>query len=251
MIREKNFTWRPHWNQPSVLPLHTLRQRQSQRAILVFSGSTRVRIPGKMSWDRVHGAHTYQVVLILEGIVQRGDPLTVPIHQHVALLPETGRLWRSGEKARLCPLGKRLQGAAPSRCRLGATAPALQPCSGWRLWADTGSKWTQDLSGRRIWADAGSEWTEAPRPRSLPSRTQGPGAWHLPTRAPTYSWAPTAAAGSLLSSAPAAPPRECRGCWEITSPQGACTHPSIRPFQGQHVRFSQAHTWTWCTACQS
>lgn len=53
---------------------------------------TRVRTPGMTSRAGALGAHTYQVVLVLEGVVQRGDPLTVPVHQHVSLFPETGRL---------------------------------------------------------------------------------------------------------------------------------------------------------------
>lgn len=34
----------------------------------------------------------YQVIVVLEGVVQGGDPLAVSVNQHVALLPETRRL---------------------------------------------------------------------------------------------------------------------------------------------------------------
>lgn len=58
------------------------------------------------SWRRggITSAHTasvfgssnrtvhYQIILILKGVVQGGDPLTISIHQHVAFFPETCRL---------------------------------------------------------------------------------------------------------------------------------------------------------------
>lgn len=34
----------------------------------------------------------YQIIVVLEGVVQGGDPLAVPIYQHVPLLPKTRRL---------------------------------------------------------------------------------------------------------------------------------------------------------------
>lgn len=34
----------------------------------------------------------YQIILILKGVVQGGDPLAISIHQHVALFLKTGRL---------------------------------------------------------------------------------------------------------------------------------------------------------------
>lgn len=43
---------------------------------------------------RRNGVLCYQIIVVLEGVVQGGDPLAVPIHQHVPLLPETRRLNR-------------------------------------------------------------------------------------------------------------------------------------------------------------
>lgn len=61
-----------------------------------FSGSIKESKPfSEMPFDRVLKflvTHTYQVIFILKGIVQRGDPLTVPVHQHIAFFPETSRL---------------------------------------------------------------------------------------------------------------------------------------------------------------
>lgn len=34
----------------------------------------------------------YQIILVLKGVVQGGDPLAVSVHQHVAFLPKTSRL---------------------------------------------------------------------------------------------------------------------------------------------------------------
>lgn len=34
----------------------------------------------------------YQIIVVLEGIVQGGDPLAVPIYQHISFLPKTRRL---------------------------------------------------------------------------------------------------------------------------------------------------------------
>jgi len=44
---------------------------------------------------RRNGVLCYQIIVVLEGVVQGGDPLAVPIHQHVPLLPETRRLNRN------------------------------------------------------------------------------------------------------------------------------------------------------------
>lgn len=82
--------------------------------------------PGKTSPGQARGP--YQVVLVLEGVVQRGDPLTVPVHQHVA--PPGNRPSVSGE-SELCVLGWCLQGAAPKWTQ-APKATAL-PCSGQRL----------------------------------------------------------------------------------------------------------------------
>lgn len=35
---------------------------------------------------------SYQIIVILEGVVQGGDPLTVSIYQHIPFLPKTRRL---------------------------------------------------------------------------------------------------------------------------------------------------------------
>lgn len=34
----------------------------------------------------------YQIILILKGVVQGGDPLAISIHQHVTFFPKTSRL---------------------------------------------------------------------------------------------------------------------------------------------------------------
>lgn len=34
----------------------------------------------------------YQIIVVLEGVVQGGDPLAVSVYQHIALLPKTRRL---------------------------------------------------------------------------------------------------------------------------------------------------------------
>ena len=47
----------------------------------------------------------YQIIVILEGIVQGGDPLAVSVYQHIPLLPETRRLKEDLEKI---TLGKRI-----------------------------------------------------------------------------------------------------------------------------------------------
>lgn len=40
----------------------------------------------------------YQIVVVLEGVVQGGDPLAVPIYQHIPLLPKTSRLKKDAIK---------------------------------------------------------------------------------------------------------------------------------------------------------
>lgn len=42
----------------------------------------------------------YQIIVVLEGVVQGGDPLAVPIYQHVPLLPKTCRLKKEAMKYR-------------------------------------------------------------------------------------------------------------------------------------------------------
>ena len=40
----------------------------------------------------------YQIVVVLEGVVQGGDPLAVPIYQHITLLPKASRLKKDAIK---------------------------------------------------------------------------------------------------------------------------------------------------------
>ena len=78
-----------------LLNIH-LSNNSSKVSHSFFSGSTKESEHfSEMPFARALkflASHTYQVIFILKGIVQRGDPLAVPIHQHVALFPETSRL---------------------------------------------------------------------------------------------------------------------------------------------------------------
>lgn len=41
---------------------------------------------------RVQRFQRYQIIVVLKGIVQGGDPLAVSVYQHISLLPKTRRL---------------------------------------------------------------------------------------------------------------------------------------------------------------
>lgn len=43
----------------------------------------------------------YQIILILKGVVQGGDPLAISIYQHVTFLPKTRRLQKESNRVKL------------------------------------------------------------------------------------------------------------------------------------------------------
>lgn len=58
------------------------------------------------STPHTYGDGHYQIVVILEGIVEIGDPAVVTKHQHVPLLVETSRLRSGWEGKEQCKLSK-------------------------------------------------------------------------------------------------------------------------------------------------
>lgn len=52
----------------------------------------------KREEEEEEGGECYQIVVVLEGVVQGGDPLAVPIYQHIPLLPKTSRLKKDAIK---------------------------------------------------------------------------------------------------------------------------------------------------------
>lgn len=47
---------------------------------------------GEVMWLQNGRVPFYQIIVILEGVVQGGDPLAVSVYQHVSLLPKTRSL---------------------------------------------------------------------------------------------------------------------------------------------------------------
>lgn len=43
----------------------------------------------------------YQIILILKGVVQGGDPLAISIYQHVTFLPKTRRLQKESNRVKM------------------------------------------------------------------------------------------------------------------------------------------------------
>lgn len=68
-----------------------LKKNKQERGSKVLMGKGR-NVETRMSTSAESRSRAHQVVVILEGVVQRRNPLAVPVYQHIPFLPKTGRL---------------------------------------------------------------------------------------------------------------------------------------------------------------
>lgn len=70
-------------------PRETLSRRISANTIMLVGGKSNFLLYTERKEERML---CYQIIVVLEGVVQGGDPLAVSVYQHIALLPKTRRL---------------------------------------------------------------------------------------------------------------------------------------------------------------